>query len=153
MKQLVLVGGGHSHLFVLEAAAQGKLPGVEVTLVAPARNNKGNFNSYTIWETERSGIALRHLPRMTHAKAIVIDGETLVTGSCNFDSVSLRAEEEIVLIASDPELVGRFVERVAGPDTRDSVPYEGGARRIRGPIANAQLRATDRLAAWSARLR
>ena len=35
MKQLVLVGGGHSHLFVLEAAAQGKLPGVELTLVSP----------------------------------------------------------------------------------------------------------------------
>lgn len=35
MKQLVLVGGGHAHLFVLEAAARGRLAGAEITLVSP----------------------------------------------------------------------------------------------------------------------
>ena len=33
MKRLVLVGGGHSHLFVLEAFAQAPLPNVEIVLV------------------------------------------------------------------------------------------------------------------------
>ncbi len=33
MKRLVLAGGGHSHLFVLEALAQNPLPNTEVTLI------------------------------------------------------------------------------------------------------------------------
>jgi selenide,water dikinase len=35
--RLVLLGGGHAHLFVLEALARGAFAGVEVTLVSPVR--------------------------------------------------------------------------------------------------------------------
>ena len=34
--RLLLVGGGHSHLFVLESFARRPLTGVELILVAPA---------------------------------------------------------------------------------------------------------------------
>ncbi|MGH7629789.1 MAG: FAD-dependent oxidoreductase, partial [Gemmatimonadales bacterium] len=33
-RRLVLVGGGHAHLFVLEGLARRPLPGVEATLVS-----------------------------------------------------------------------------------------------------------------------
>ncbi len=36
---LVLLGGGHAHLFVLEGATQGAFAGTEVTLVAPVRRH------------------------------------------------------------------------------------------------------------------
>ncbi|MDP1925226.1 MAG: FAD-dependent oxidoreductase [Thiobacillus sp.] len=35
MKRLLLIGGGHAHLFVLEAFARAPLPGVELVLVSP----------------------------------------------------------------------------------------------------------------------
>ncbi len=35
MKRLLLIGGGHAHLFVLEAFARAPLPGVELALVSP----------------------------------------------------------------------------------------------------------------------
>ena len=35
MKRLVLLGGGHAHVFVLQALAQEPLPGVETVLVTP----------------------------------------------------------------------------------------------------------------------
>ena len=35
--RLVLLGGGHAHLFVLEGAAGGAFAGTDVTLVAPVR--------------------------------------------------------------------------------------------------------------------
>jgi len=34
--RLVLLGGGHAHLFVLEALRAGRLPGADVTLVSPS---------------------------------------------------------------------------------------------------------------------
>ncbi|HEV2149736.1 MAG TPA: hypothetical protein VGR37_20215, partial [Longimicrobiaceae bacterium] len=34
--RLVLAGCGHTHLFVLEALAAGRLPGVRATLVSPS---------------------------------------------------------------------------------------------------------------------
>ncbi|MGE5231883.1 MAG: FAD-dependent oxidoreductase [Deltaproteobacteria bacterium] len=37
MTRLVLLGGGHAHLFVLEALARGAFEGAEVTLVSPVR--------------------------------------------------------------------------------------------------------------------
>lgn len=37
MKRLVLLGGGHAHLFVLEAFAKAPLTGVELVLINPAR--------------------------------------------------------------------------------------------------------------------
>lgn len=36
-KRLVLVGGGHAHLLVLQALARQALPGVEITLISPSR--------------------------------------------------------------------------------------------------------------------
>jgi len=35
VKRLLLIGGGHAHLFVLEAFARAPLPGVELVLVSP----------------------------------------------------------------------------------------------------------------------
>lgn len=35
MKRLLLIGGGHAHLFVLEAFARAPLPGVELVLLSP----------------------------------------------------------------------------------------------------------------------
>ena len=36
-RRLVLLGGGHAHLFVLEGAAAGKFAGTDVTLISPSR--------------------------------------------------------------------------------------------------------------------
>ena len=36
-RRLVLVGGGHAHLFVLEAFARAPLDGLEIELVSPVR--------------------------------------------------------------------------------------------------------------------
>ncbi|MCB1952920.1 MAG: pyridine nucleotide-disulfide oxidoreductase, partial [Rhodocyclaceae bacterium] len=35
MKRLVLLGGGHAHVYVLDALARARLPDTEVTLISP----------------------------------------------------------------------------------------------------------------------
>lgn len=47
-------------------------------------------------------------PSMMHAKVMTVDGQAAVVGSSNFNRRSLDHDEEVVLIALDPELAGRL---------------------------------------------
>ena len=65
------------------------------------------------------------LPRMSHLKAILIDGEILIVGSSNFDFVSLAAEEEVMAIVTEPSLVADFQRRIIDPAIAEGLPTEG----------------------------
>lgn len=130
-----------------EALGEARRRGVAVTVITPVENNKGTMDSYTIWEAHRRGIELRHLPHMTHLKAIVIDGRLLVTGSANFDALSFSSQQEVLLLDSDPRLLRQVMERVVRPDVRSSVPYHGDARAVRGRLAYMQLWTLGKLGA------
>lgn len=96
-------------------------------------NNFSQMRHYVPWEAWRSGIDLRLYPgRLTHLKAILVDGRELIMGSANFDSFSGSIYQEIVAVVRDPAVVAAFKERVVVPDLRRSVPYNGPVRPFRG---------------------
>ena len=49
---------------------------------------------------------------MSHLKAMLIDGETLIAGSSNFDYLSYRIHQELLAVITEPELVADFIRRV-----------------------------------------
>ena len=49
-------------------------------------------------------------------KAMLIDGESLVAGSSNFDYLSYRIHQELIAIITIPEVVAEFAKRVMVPD-------------------------------------
>jgi phosphatidylserine/phosphatidylglycerophosphate/cardiolipin synthase-like enzyme len=49
-------------------------------------------------------------PYTMHHKVIIIDDETVITGSYNFTHSAERTNDENVLIIHDPEVAGLFVE-------------------------------------------
>lgn len=97
------------------AMAEAARHGAEVTIYSPAPNNKPVVRDYLAGVVGSAGIALRLLPKMTHAKAMLIDGETLVVGSSNFNFASHRTSNDIVAIVRDPLLVAQFEERLLTP--------------------------------------
>ncbi|RJQ42662.1 MAG: phosphatidylserine/phosphatidylglycerophosphate/cardiolipin synthase family protein [Gaiellales bacterium] len=118
--------------------------GVKVRLILPERNNKPLLQRYNLWEARRSGIDLRLLEgRMTHLKAMLIDGRKLIAGSSNFDYVSYRSLQELVVVITDRDTVRQFDERVFLPDWRDSVPAGGRRRGPGGGLCYAWLRLLD----------
>ncbi|MBU2601466.1 MAG: phosphatidylserine/phosphatidylglycerophosphate/cardiolipin synthase family protein [Actinobacteria bacterium] len=118
--------------------------GVEVRLILPEKSNKGVMQRYNLWEARRSGIDLRLLKgRMTHLKAVLIDEEKLIVGSSNFDFVSYRCLQELVVVVHDPETIARFDERVFRPDWQASVPVEGTPASTTGPLCYLYLKAID----------
>ena len=107
-------------------------------LITPWDNNKPVVRDYLLTLAARSGFDVRLLPDMSHFKGILIDGERLVVGSCNFDFVGLAAEEELVAVIESPALIAEFQRRVIGPAQRAAAT--GGPRRSRGRRSSANGR-------------
>ncbi len=97
------------------AMAQAARKGAEVTIYSPAPNNKPVIRDYLAGVAGPAGIHLRLLPEMTHAKALLIDGETLVLGSSNFNFASHRTSSDIVAIVRNEALIADFEARLLGP--------------------------------------
>jgi cardiolipin synthase A/B len=91
--------------------------GVMVKIVTPEQNNWRFFANYARMESARSEIDLRLFQGgMSHLKAMLIDGESLVAGSSNFDYLSYRIHQELIAIITIPEVVAEFAKRVMVPD-------------------------------------
>jgi cardiolipin synthase len=145
----------------VDAMAAAARRGVAATLYTPIENNKPVVRDYLCGIAENSGLTVRLTPGMTHAKALLIDGETLVLGSCNFEFVSYRTNSEFVAVIEDPELIADFEARLLAPMRENSVvagaSHASGWRGTRARLALkaadwfvARLQAGARVAEWSA---
>jgi len=119
--------------------AEAARRGVAVSLITPWANNKPIVRDYLLDYARRHAFNVRLLADMSHLKGILIDGEALVVGSCNFDFVGLAAEEELIAIVRSPALIADFRRLVIDP----ALAVAGEARPIppmAGLFANAVLR-------------
>ena len=115
-------------------------------------NNWPQMRHYLPWEARRSGIDLRLYPgRLTHLKAILVDGRELIMGSANFDFFSYSIYQEIVAVVRDPAVIAAFKERVVVPDLERSVSFQGPVRSVRGRMQALSFRALVRLNRWLTR--
>lgn len=153
-----LIDGAKESLFVecpyvngpfLDRLAAARLRGVPVTVVTPENNNFGLCRDAMIWHAGNSGFDVRFYPdRMTHMKALLVDGRVLVVGSANFDVLSYRFQQEFMAIVTERHLVEDFTRRVVVEDLRKSPP----CRRVHGllsaRITVAKLEVLDRVSAF-----
>jgi len=115
-------------------------------------NNWPQMRHYIPWEARRSGIDLRLYPdRLTHLKAILVDGRQLIMGSANFDFFSYSIYQEIVAVVRDPTVIAAFKERVVVPDLEKSRLYQGPVRPARGRVQALSFRTLVRLNRWLTR--
>ena len=127
--------------------------GVDVTIITPERNNKKSIKKYILWEAHRCDLAVQlYQGRMTHLKAILIDGKTLIMGSTNFDFLSYTLQQEIAAIITSPTIVADFKRRIIETDLRNSVPFETDGRPPKGHALNLQLKSLGKLAVFLNRL-
>lgn len=124
------------------AAAAGR--GVEVTIYTPRPNNKPIVRDYLLARAAGTGIAVRLLPRMTHIKAALIDSDTLVAGSSNFDFVSYRVAADHVAVVRDPVLIAQAETELFTPARAEArAPAPQDAPGWRGLGAGLVLRTAD----------
>jgi len=125
--------------------------GVELTVITPALNTIDSLKRYILWQGRRSGFRVRLYPRMSHLKAMLIDGRWLIVGSSNFDYLSYRRHQEILLIVRDRTAIETFRRRVLEPDLALSAPAEHPGWRRGGHAWSAALRGVGAAAALVSR--
>lgn len=87
--------------------------GARVRVLSPLENNKPNLSRHLVRAAQRFGFEiLRYSGGMNHMKAMIIDDETLIAGSTNFDFMSWAVLEEYVLLTKAPTLVTAFRNEV-----------------------------------------
>lgn len=118
--------------------------GVDVTVVTPNQNNWGFFRNYARLESARSKIDLRlYQHGMSHLKAMLVDDESLITGSSNFDYFSYRIHQEILAVITRPQIISEFRERVMIPDLANAGSVECQASTISKQLLNWKMKLLD----------
>ncbi len=104
-----------------ERLAAARARGVKVVLVVPERINRLGLKQSIMDACRLHDLDLRlRGGEMTHVKAMLVDGETLFTGSANFDVLSATLQPEVLAVVDDPDLVAEFEARFARPGLEDS---------------------------------
>lgn len=125
-KESIFIESAYASFPFYEKLRSAKRRGVKITIVAPSKNNRKNIQKYTLWEAERSAFDLwLYQPDMTHVKAMLIDEETLVIGSTNFDYISYSVEQELFTLIKDKGIINEFKSRIIEPDLRKSKKFNG----------------------------
>ena len=81
-------------------------------------------------------------PTMLHAKVMTVDGCVANVGSANFNSRSLRKDEEVNLVVFDPELV-EVLDAHFEEDRQRAKPIDPSGWEDRGPVQRAKEAATS----------
>ncbi|HEY1559531.1 MAG TPA: phosphatidylserine/phosphatidylglycerophosphate/cardiolipin synthase family protein [Caulobacteraceae bacterium] len=113
--------------------------GVGVRLITPWENNKPLLRDYLLDFARRHHFEVKLLPEMSHLKGLLIDGEILVIGSCNFDFAGHAAEEELAAIIRDPALIETFRREVIDP-AEAAATGQGEVTPLAGLVARVKLR-------------
>lgn len=99
--------------------------GVDVRAVLTLRNNigrMGRFETLVANRLLRDGGHVYLYPKMTHVKALSVDGTWAYLGTGNFDELSLRNNREAGLAIATPAAVGALDRALFGPDMAASQP-------------------------------
>ncbi|WP_296677209.1 phosphatidylserine/phosphatidylglycerophosphate/cardiolipin synthase family protein [Novosphingobium sp.] len=121
------------------AFAQAARAGARATIYTSAASNKPVVRDYLIGVAGTAGVELRLTPDMTHAKALLIDGETLLLGSSNFNFASYRTSSDYVAVLRDPALIAAFERELLGPARENAMAAAElkipAWRKLRGRLA------------------
>ncbi len=116
--------------------------GVQVQVLVPGSNTDkrivqvaGEADYETLMD---AGVRVwRFEPTMLHAKVLTVDGIVSCVGSANFDTRSMRLNEEANLIVFDADVTERL-DRDLAEDLERSVPVDPEEWRRRGPLQRAK---------------
>lgn len=96
---------------------------VTIDVITPIENNKGLFANLMRSTLSEGRISGWLFPGMFHMKCVLVDDNTLIFGSSNFDLISYYFEQEIVLKTKNQNIIAELKKKVIEPMTEKAVRY------------------------------
>jgi phosphatidylserine/phosphatidylglycerophosphate/cardiolipin synthase-like enzyme len=93
---------------IAKALVDAKKRGVDVQVVLDKSQRTEQYTSATFLANEGVPVFIDDSHRIAHNKVMVIDGETVITGSFNFTKSAEEANAENLLIIKDPLLAQKY---------------------------------------------
>jgi phosphatidylserine/phosphatidylglycerophosphate/cardiolipin synthase-like enzyme len=97
---------------IMQALVDAKKRGVEVRVVVDRKRNQGKASKAAMQLVTRNGVELRTTDHfhLHHDKTIIVDGNTVETGSFNFaPSAETANSENVVVIRDMPDIVRQYI--------------------------------------------
>jgi len=107
---------------IIRALINARRRGVDVRVVMPTQADMNSADSNNKVKANRllsHGVRVYAYPGMLHTKVAVVDGWAIV-GSCNFNKLSLRTNDESDIATTDPRFVATLNERLFESDFESS---------------------------------
>lgn len=109
---LRMMGYSFTSPTISAALANAARSGVDVKLVLDEHGNEGKASKNAMNYVVNAGVKLRTIDRykIQHDKVIVVDGQTVETGSFNYTASAAKANSENVLVAWEvPDLAADYL--------------------------------------------
>jgi phosphatidylserine/phosphatidylglycerophosphate/cardiolipin synthase-like enzyme len=101
--------------------------GVKVEVILDKSQRKDGYSSVTFLYNQGIAVKIDAQHAIAHNKIIIIDGETVITGSFNFTKAAEEKNAENLLVIHDKKLAERYIENWQEHD-RHSEVYVGRGR-------------------------
>ncbi len=127
----------------LMALCSAALRGLDVVLIVPKRSDSllVTFAARSFFDALSSaGVRIFEYPHMLHTKALLIDSDTVIIGSSNFDNRSFKLNFELSLLIEHPH-ISDDVARIAHEYIRQSIAFNAKQKLpLRSRLAQAFAR-------------
>jgi len=97
-----------THKYLTADLIKAHQRGVRVRVIADATGAKNEYTKIEILRAAGIPVKVENWGGKMHAKAAVVDGETLVMGSMNWTSAGERTNDENTLIVRSPKVASQF---------------------------------------------
>lgn len=121
-KEIFLENPYLSNKALISAIIKARHRGVDVRIIFPIKNDidiMKKSNEILVNVLLEHGIRVYMYPKMSHVKAIYVDGWVSI-GSANYDMLSLHVNQESNIAFSDPETVATIRKELFEKDFEDS---------------------------------
>lgn len=111
---------------LMDALVRAKKRGVSVSIIADHGQRTAPYSK--IPELQKAGIPVLydHTVAIAHNKVMIIDRETVVTGSYNFTNAAEHKNAENMLIIQNSALVGQYIKNWLSRQSAASTPLKKG---------------------------
>jgi len=123
-RQILVQAYGFTSPPILDAIRRAADRGVEVLVILDKSNDRGRYSGATFMENAGIPVWIDTAPGIAHNKVLIIDHQTVVTGSYNFTRAAGKRNAENLLVISSRPVAARFEENW-NSRLRSARAYEG----------------------------